>query len=53
MAAFGMPGFGGGVGGMMGAARLPQVFDEEYNCYSFAFQVRVVCAVCVHGWTVV
>jgi hypothetical protein len=34
MAAFG---FGGGH-----AARvaLPQVFEEEYNCYSFAFQVR-------------
>lgn len=42
MAFFG-GGMGGGRGGMggMGGHGLPQVFEEEYNCYSFAFQVRV------------
>ncbi|EWM22542.1 Ubiquitin fusion degradation protein UFD1, partial [Nannochloropsis gaditana] len=41
-----MAGFFGGVGGGgpfaamggMGGLRLPQVFDEEYNSYSFVFQ---------------
>jgi len=42
MAAFFGGGGGGGyhqgMGGMGGGSRLPQTFDEEYNCYSFAFQ---------------
>ena len=34
-----MSAFGFGHHGVGGGGRLPQTFDEEYNCYSFAFQV--------------
>ncbi|KAM3568732.1 hypothetical protein VYU27_009150 [Nannochloropsis oceanica] len=35
---FGGGGYHQGMGGLGGGSRLPQTFDEEYNCYSFAFQ---------------